>query len=208
MACCCLYYSNLLTLSIEYTTKLICWTLGTETKGWEWCGQAELNVTYMTYSLNDNCQSASVHEDKTRCRPSNVKVNEHHDTAFWWYIHTNLYSAKIVRTKLRRWKEFEANYSQLIDKYYREVVYYWGLQCVIKTKQAIDDKLQGSVATWRCGRVLNHIKKCLLLSPWVENFLESVNIWQSYKQERDCFLHLPSFSSALAKCTRKSLSCL
>jgi len=40
-------------------------------------------------------------------------------------------------------------------------------------KQAINDKLQGSVATYlRCGGVVNnHIKKGLLLSLWVKFFL-------------------------------------
>ena len=49
------------------------------------------------------------------------------------------------------------------------------------TKQAINDKLQGSLATYlRCdGVVNNHIKKGLLLR------LKAVNIWQSWKQERD-----------------------
>jgi len=47
-------------------------------------------------------------------------------------------------------------------------------------KQATNDKLQGSVATYlRCGGVANNqIKKGLLLSLWVKTFLESVNIWQ------------------------------
>ena len=38
----------------------------------------------------------------------------------------------------------------------------------VKTKQAINDKLQGSVATYlRCGGVVNNqIKKGLLLSLW------------------------------------------
>ena len=45
--------------------------------------------------------------------------------------------------------------------------------------QAINDKLQGSVATYlRCGGVVNNqIKKGLLLSLWVKN-IKSVNIWQ------------------------------
>ena len=62
----------------------------------------------------------------------------------------------------------------------------------MSTKQAINDKLQGSVATYlRCGRVANNqIKIRLLLSVGVEFFFsKSVNIWQSYKQERDCFVH-------------------
>jgi len=60
----------------------------------------------------------------------------------------------------------------------------------MSAKQAINDKLQGSVATYlRCGGVVNNqIKKRLLLSLWVKK-IKSVNIWHSYKQERDCFLH-------------------
>jgi len=49
-------------------------------------------------------------------------------------------------------------------------------------KQAINDKLQGSVATYlRCGEVVNNqIKKCLgpiaeCVSVWVKKFLKSVN---------------------------------
>ena len=59
----------------------------------------------------------------------------------------------------------------------------------------MDDKLQGSVATYlRCGGVANNqIKLVLLLSLSVVTFQKSVNIWQSYKQERGClvqFVHL------------------
>ena len=73
-------------------------------------------------------------------------------------------------------------------------------------KQAINDKLQGRVATYlRCGGVVsNQIKKGLLLSLWVKKLVKSANIWQSYtyKQERDCFVHfLRLFSSVLAKRT-------
>jgi len=62
---------------------------------------------------------------------------------------------------------------------------------LMSPKQAINDKLQGSVATYlRCGGVVNNkIKKGLLLSLRVKKFLKSMNIWQSYKQERDCFVH-------------------
>jgi len=66
-------------------------------------------------------------------------------------------------------------------------------------KQAINDKLRGSVATdLSCGGVVNkQIKKGLLLSLRVKEILKSVNIWQSYKQERDCFVH---FLRLLAVC--------
>jgi len=52
------------------------------------------------------------------------------------------------------------------------------------------DKLQGNVATYlRCGGIVNNqIKKGLLLSMSVI-FFKSVNIWQSYKQERGCLVH-------------------
>jgi len=61
----------------------------------------------------------------------------------------------------------------------------------MSAKQAISDKLQGSVATYlRCYAVVNNqIKKGLLLSLRVKRFSKSVNIWQSYKQERGCFVH-------------------
>jgi len=61
-------------------------------------------------------------------------------------------------------------------------------ETLMSAKQAINNKLQGSVATYlKCGGVVNnHIKKGLLLSLLVI-FFKSVNICQSYKQERDCF---------------------
>jgi len=72
----------------------------------------------------------------------------------------------------------------------------------MSAKQAISDKLQGSVATYlRYGGVVNNqIKKGLLLSLWVKK-LKSVNIWQSYKQERGCLMHT---SKRQSKCTRQS----
>jgi len=65
----------------------------------------------------------------------------------------------------------------------------------MSAKQAINDKLQGSVATHlRCGGVVNkQIKKGLLPSLRVKTFLKSVNIWQSYKQKRDCLMHFLRF---------------
>jgi len=68
-------------------------------------------------------------------------------------------------------------------------------------KQAIRDKLQGSVATYlRCGGVVNNqIKKGLLLNLWVKKKLKSVNIWQSYKQERDCLVHFARLANILLK---------
>jgi len=60
----------------------------------------------------------------------------------------------------------------------------------MSAKQAINDKLQGSVATYlRCGGVVNEqIKNGLLLSARV-NFFKSANIWQSYKQSCGCLVH-------------------
>ena len=71
----------------------------------------------------------------------------------------------------------------------------------MSAKQAIIDKLQDSVATYlRCGRVVNNqIKKGLLLSVWVKNFFKSVNIWQSYKQERGYFMHFAHLANTLLK---------
>ena len=61
----------------------------------------------------------------------------------------------------------------------------------MSAKQAINNKLQGSVAAYlRCGVVVNNqIKKGLMLSMGMKIFLKSVNIWQSYEQERDCLVH-------------------
>ena len=52
----------------------------------------------------------------------------------------------------------------------------------MSAKQAINDKLKGSIATYlRYGEVFNNqIKKGLLLSVLVKNvFFKKVNIWQS-----------------------------
>ena len=53
-------------------------------------------------------------------------------------------------------------------------------ETLVSAKQVINNKLQGSVATYlRCGGVVNNqIKKGLLLSLTVKK-LKSVNIWQS-----------------------------
>jgi len=63
-------------------------------------------------------------------------------------------------------------------------------EALLSGKQAINNKLQGSVATHlRCGGVVNNqIGKGLLLGVSVK-FFKSVNIWQSYKQELDCLVH-------------------
>jgi len=64
----------------------------------------------------------------------------------------------------------------------------------MSAKQAINDKLQSSVATYlRCGGVVNNqIKNGLLLSLRVKTILKSVNIWQSYKQ-KECLVHFLGF---------------
>ena len=71
----------------------------------------------------------------------------------------------------------------------------------MSTKQAFNDKLQGSVATHFEGVVglliSYRIKKGLLLNLLSEKCLKSVNIWQSYQQERDCLVH---FLHPLAVC--------
>jgi len=70
---------------------------------------------------------------------------------------------------------------------------------LMSTKEAMNDKLQGSAATYlRCGAVVtNQIKKGLLLSLRV-NF-KSMNIWQSCKKERGCLMHFARLANALLK---------
>ena len=67
-------------------------------------------------------------------------------------------------------------------------------------KQAVNDKLQGSVAKYlRCGRVVNkQIKTGLLLSLPVKKSLKLVNIWQSYQEEGGC-LHIVCLTNTLVK---------
>ena len=71
----------------------------------------------------------------------------------------------------------------------------------MSAKQALDDKLQGSVAAClRCGGVVNNqIKEGLLLSLSVKEILKSVNIWQSYKQECRCLVHFARLANAMLK---------
>ena len=81
-------------------------------------------------------------------------------------------------------------------------------QTLMSAKQAINDKLQGSVvAHLRCGRVVNdQIKKSLLLSLRVKKKLKSVNTLAKLLARTWLSRALsPSFSSVLAKrakCTR------
>jgi len=64
----------------------------------------------------------------------------------------------------------------------------------MSAKQAINSKLQGSVATYlRFGGVVNNqIKKGLLLSLWVKKN-KIGEFWQSYKQERNCLVRTYNF---------------
>jgi len=75
-----------------------------------------------------------------------------------------------------------------VSKHWRQNTTSWNINV---RQQAINDRLQGSVATYiRCGRVVNNeIKKGLSLSLPVKKFLKSVNTWQSYKQEDGCLVH-------------------
>jgi len=70
----------------------------------------------------------------------------------------------------------------------------------MSAKQAINDKLQGSVDTYlRCDGVPNNqIKKGLLLSVCEWIFFKSVNIWQSYKQKHGCLMHFARLANAKA----------
>ena len=68
-------------------------------------------------------------------------------------------------------------------------------ETLMSAKQAINDKLQGSVATYlRCGGVvINQIKKNLLMC--VKIFFKSVNIWQ----ERGCLMQFAHLANILLK---------
>ena len=86
----------------------------------------------------------------------------------------------------------------MVIKHPPHLAYVATLPCetLMSTKQAINDKLQNSVATsLRCGGVVNNqIKNGLLLSLRVKTILKSVNIWQSYKQ-KECLVHFLGFSA-------------
>ena len=73
-------------------------------------------------------------------------------------------------------------------------------ETLMSAKQANNDKLQGSVATYlRCGGVVNNqIKKGLLLSLQVKLFLNRCEYMSKlYQQERVCLVH---FLRLLAAC--------
>jgi len=73
----------------------------------------------------------------------------------------------------------------------------------MSAEHAINDKLQGSVATYlKCGGVVNnHIKKALgsIVESVSEKFPKSVNIWRSYKQERNCLVQFARLANTLLK---------
>jgi len=69
----------------------------------------------------------------------------------------------------------------------------------MSAKQAINDKLQGTVATYCDGVANDQIKKRLLLSVWVKNCFKSKTFLQSYKQERGCLMHFTRLANTLLK---------
>ena len=74
-------------------------------------------------------------------------------------------------------------------------------ETLMSAKQASNDKLQGSEATYlRCmlaGLLITKLGKVYCwVCQWIF-FCKSVNIWRSYKQERDCLVH---FLRLLAVC--------
>ena len=80
-------------------------------------------------------------------------------------------------------------------------------ETIMSAEQAINDKLQGSVAIYlRCGEVFNNKLRKVYCRVCVQ-FFKSVNIWQSYKQERDCLMHflrlLASVFTRRAKCVKQ-----
>jgi len=66
-------------------------------------------------------------------------------------------------------------------------------------KQAISDKLQGTVATYlKCAGVVNNqIQKGLL--PSLQWKIKSVNIWRSYKLEGGCLVHFGRLATTLVE---------
>jgi len=66
---------------------------------------------------------------------------------------------------------------------------------------AINYKVGPNVAAYlRCdGLVNNQIKKGLLLQSVSEFFFKWVNIWQIYKQERDCLVHFVRLANTVVK---------
>ena len=85
--------------------------------------------------------------------------------------------------------------------------YVAALHCetLMSAKQALNNKLQGSVAAHlRCGGIVNsQIKKGSLLSLWVKKIFKIGEYLAKYKQERDCLVH---FHCLLAVCWPGALS--
>ena len=69
----------------------------------------------------------------------------------------------------------------------------------MSAKQAINDKLQGSVSTCLRGVGLLTIELKWFIAQSVSEKIESVNIWQSYKQEHGCRMHFARLANTLLK---------
>ena len=68
----------------------------------------------------------------------------------------------------------------------------------MSAKQAINDKLQVNVATYlRCDGIVDNQTKTAESAS--EICFKSVNIWQSYKQERGCLTHFARLANTLLK---------
>ena len=81
-------------------------------------------------------------------------------------------------------------------------------ETLTSAKQAINDKLQGSVATYlRCGGVVNNQIKKVYCSVWV-NFFKSVNMSLRTWLLRALCAHGQHTAKRRRKCTRQSRSCL
>ena len=84
-----------------------------------------------------------------------------------------------------------------------QLAYVATLPCetLMSAKQALNEKLQGSIAAYlRCGGVVNNqLKTGLLLSVRVKKCFKSVDIWQSYKQERGSLMHFARLANTLLK---------
>ena len=70
-------------------------------------------------------------------------------------------------------------------------------ETLMSAKQAINDKLRGSLATYfKVWLLITKLGKVYCwVCQWI--FFKSVNVWQSYKQERDYLMH---FLCLLAMC--------
>jgi len=73
----------------------------------------------------------------------------------------------------------------------------------MSAKQAINDKLQCSVASLHISRLvgllITKLRKVYCSESASEKILKSVNIWQSYKQDRDCLVHIARLANTLLK---------